>query len=66
MLQDTPEQLEYRDLFLNRDLSILEFNRRVFEMACDENLPLQVNMKFAMKCLLKIICRIQYGPAFQQ
>jgi len=38
--------LDHRDLYLNRDLSMLEFNRRVFEMACDESIPLLERLRF--------------------
>ena len=31
--------LDSKGYYLNRDLSMLEFNRRVFEMACDANSP---------------------------
>ncbi len=38
--------LDHQDLYLNRDLSMLEFNRRVFEMACDESIPLLERLRF--------------------
>jgi polyphosphate kinase len=34
------------DLFLNRDLSLLEFNKRVLELAKDESIPLLERLKF--------------------
>jgi polyphosphate kinase len=34
------------ELFLNRDLSMLEFNKRVLELARDESLPLLERLKF--------------------
>jgi polyphosphate kinase len=40
------EPLNRGDLYLNRDLSMLEFNRRVFEMACDEGIPLLERLRF--------------------
>lgn len=41
-IADTPPA----ELFLNRDLSLLEFNRRVLAMARDESLPLLERLKF--------------------
>jgi len=38
--------LDSREYYLNRDLSMLEFNRRVFEMACDTNVPLLERLRF--------------------
>jgi len=38
--------LDSKEYYLNRDLSMLEFNRRVFEMACDTNLPLLERLRF--------------------
>jgi len=43
---NTTDSLESSDYYLNRDLSMLEFNRRVFEMACDANLPLLERLRF--------------------
>jgi polyphosphate kinase len=34
------------ELFLNRDLSLLEFNKRVLELARDESIPLLERLKF--------------------
>ena len=39
-------ELQPAELFLNRDLSMLEFNRRVLQMARDESIPLLERLKF--------------------
>jgi polyphosphate kinase len=39
-------ELQPADLFLNRELSLLEFNRRVLDQACDESIPLLERLKF--------------------
>ena len=38
--------LKHPDLYFNRELSLLEFNRRVLEQAKDESLPLLERLKF--------------------
>ena len=38
--------LEHQEYYLNRDLSMLAFNRRVLEMACDHTLPLLERLRF--------------------
>jgi len=38
--------LDHKEYYLNRDLSMLEFNRRVLEMACDSQLPLLERLRF--------------------
>ncbi|MDB5968561.1 MAG: ppk1 [Hydrocarboniphaga sp.] len=45
---DAPTKLEFQatDLFINRDLSLLEFNQRVLEQAKDESQPLLERLKF--------------------
>jgi len=43
---NTTIDLDSKEYYLNRDLSMLEFNRRVFEMACDTNIPLLERLRF--------------------
>lgn len=47
-MSNTPPDLEFQpaDLFLNRELSLLEFNRRVLAQALDESVPLLERLKF--------------------
>ncbi|MGQ0810931.1 MAG: polyphosphate kinase 1 [Nitrospiraceae bacterium] len=42
----SPSDLQRPDLYLNRELSILEFNRRVLEQAQDSSVPLLERLKF--------------------
>jgi polyphosphate kinase len=41
-----PEPLKQPELFLNRELSLLEFNRRVLEQSMDPTVPLLERLKF--------------------
>lgn len=45
---DAPAKLEFQpsDLYINRELSLLEFNRRVLEQAKDERIPVLERLKF--------------------
>ncbi len=46
MTEQPAIELDHSDLYLNRDMSVLQFNRRVFEMAEDITLPLLERLKF--------------------
>ncbi|MDX8405818.1 MAG: polyphosphate kinase 1 [Mariprofundus sp.] len=50
MKQETSISLDSPELYLNRDLSMLAFNRRVLEMACDESVPLLERLRFLCIC----------------
>ncbi len=45
-MTDESFDLTQPEYYLNRDLSMLEFNRRVFEMAADDSLPLLERLRF--------------------
>jgi polyphosphate kinase len=42
----TSDDLDSPELYINRELSLLEFNRRVLELARDETIPLLERVKF--------------------
>ncbi len=50
MSESDIKMLENNKYYLNRDLSMLEFNRRVFEMACDATVPLLERLRFLCIC----------------
>src|SRR5947209_12863883 len=41
-----PPELSDHSLYINRELSWLEFNDRVLQLACDASLPLMERVKF--------------------
>ena len=65
-LRSTPEQEKMEEKhYLNRDLSWLEFNRRVFREAQDESVPLLERVKFLAilaRCLIHKIQPQQNHP----
>ncbi|HZP14167.1 MAG TPA: polyphosphate kinase 1 [Nevskiaceae bacterium] len=46
MTAPQPVELQPQDLFLNRELSLLEFNRRVLAQSLDESIPLLERLRF--------------------
>lgn len=46
LFSDRQPDPAYADLFLNRELSWLQFNRRVLAEAADETLPVYERLKF--------------------
>ncbi|MDX8381165.1 MAG: polyphosphate kinase 1 [Ghiorsea sp.] len=50
MNTDTMTSLTSPENYLNRELSMLEFNQRVLDMACDTTLPLLERLRFLCIC----------------
>lgn len=42
----TKDQIDHPSLYINRELSMLQFNRRVLELALDDSLPLLERVRF--------------------
>ena len=50
MSEDTPLELDDPSLFLNRELAVLQFIRRILEQARDETTPLLERLRFLAIC----------------
>ncbi len=46
----TPAELQHPSLYINRELSLLEFNRRVLAMARDQQMPLLERLRYLCIC----------------
>ncbi len=46
MPEETPIDLKSPEFYLNREMSLLEFNRRVLEQALDESTPLLERLRY--------------------
>jgi len=47
---DVPGELQHPSLYINRELSLLEFNRRVLSMARDKCVPLFERLRYLCIC----------------
>ena len=45
-----PTRLQHPSLYINRELGLLEFNRRVLSMACDQKVPLLERVRYLCIC----------------
>lgn len=47
---ELPDELQHPSLYINRELSLLEFNRRVLSMARDQKVPLLERLRYLCIC----------------